>query len=70
MLPPAHRAGVMAAGFVVAYASISIPAIGAGVAAVHVGLQSATTWFGVAVAIVAALVAVIGWFELRAPVGS
>ncbi len=65
VLPPAHRASVMAAFFVVAYASISIPAIGAGVAAVHVGLTSAVTWFGVAVAIVAGLVAVIGWFELR-----
>ena len=65
MLPPAHRAGVMSAFFVVAYASISIPAIGAGVAAVHIGLESAATWFGGAVAIVAALVSIIGWFELR-----
>lgn len=65
VLPPAHRAGVMAAFFVVAYASISIPAIGAGVAAVHVGLPSAVTWFGAAVAVVAGLVAIVGWFELR-----
>ena len=64
-LPPAHRAGVMSAFFVVAYASISIPAIGAGVAAVHVGVESAATWFGMAVAVVAALVAIIGWYELR-----
>ena len=40
-LPPAHRAGVMAAFFVVAYFAISVPAIGAGVAAVHIGLTSA-----------------------------
>ena len=37
-LPPAHRAGGMAAFFVVAYFAISVPAIGAGVAAVHIGL--------------------------------
>jgi len=65
VLPPHHRASVMSAFFVVAYAAISIPAIGAGVAAVHIGLDSAATWFGIAVAVVAALVAVIGWFELR-----
>jgi MFS family permease len=65
VIPPAHRASVMAAFFVVAYASISIPAIGAGVASVHVGLESAVVWFGGAVAVVAAVVAVVGWFELR-----
>jgi len=65
VLPPAHRAGVMAAFLVVAYASISIPAIGAGVASVHIGLDSATAWFGAAVAVVAAAVAVFGWFELQ-----
>jgi MFS family permease len=65
VLPPAHRASVMAAFFVVAYFAISVPAIGAGVAAVHIGLESAATWFGSAVAVVAALVAIIGWFELR-----
>ncbi len=64
-LPPAHRAGGMAAFFVVAYFAISVPAIGAGVAAVHIGLTSAVTWFGGAVAIVAALVSAVGWFELR-----
>jgi MFS family permease len=65
VLPPAHRAGVMAAFLVVAYASISIPAIGAGVASVHIGLDSAAAWFGAAVAVVAAAVAVFGWFELQ-----
>jgi MFS family permease len=65
VLPPAHRASVMSAFFVVAYAAISVPAVAAGVAAVHIGLDSAATWFGFAVAVVAALVAVIGWFELR-----
>lgn len=65
VLPPAHRAGVMAAFFVVAYFAISVPAIGAGVATVHTGLESAATWFGLAVAAVAALVALIGWVELR-----
>jgi MFS family permease len=64
VLPPAHRAGVMAAFFVVAYFAISVPAIGAGIATVHIGLMSAATWFGLAVAIVAALVSAIGWFEL------
>ncbi len=68
VIPPAERASVMAAFFVAAYAAISIPAIpaiGAGVAAVHIGLDSAVAWFGAAVAVVAAIVAVIGWFELR-----
>ena len=55
----------MAAFFVVAYFAISVPAIGAGIATVHIGLESAATWFGFAVAIVAALVSIIGWFELR-----
>ena len=67
VLPPAHRAGVMAAFFVVAYFAISVPAIGAGIATVHIGLESAATWFGLAVAAVAALVSIIGWFELRPP---
>ena len=40
-LPSAHRAGVMSAFFVVAYTAISIPAIGAGVATVHIGIASA-----------------------------
>jgi MFS family permease len=65
VLPPAHRAGVMAAFFVVAYFAISVPAIAAGIATVHIGLESAATWFGLAVAAVAALVSIIGWFELR-----
>ena len=65
VLPPAHRATVMSAFFVVAYAAISIPAIGAGIAAVHIGLDSAAAWFGGAVSVVAAVVAVVGWYELR-----
>ncbi len=65
VVPAGARASVMAAFFVVAYASISIPAIGAGIASVHVGVESAASWFGVAVAVVAAAVAIIGWFELR-----
>jgi MFS family permease len=65
VLPPAHRASVMAAFFVVAYFAISVPAIGAGVATVHIGLESAATWFGLAVAVLAPFVSVIGWFELR-----
>jgi len=64
-LPPAHRAGVMSAFFVVAYTAISIPAIGAGVATVHIGIASAAALFGCAVALVAAAVAIIGWYELR-----
>ena len=60
-LPPAHRAGVISAFFVVAYSAISIPAIGAGVATVHIGVASAAALFGCAVALVAAAVAIIGW---------
>lgn len=65
LLPPAHRASVMAAFFVVAYSAISIPAIGAGVAAVHIGITDAAALFGIGVALLAAAVAVIGWSELR-----
>jgi MFS family permease len=64
-LPPAHRAGVMSAFFVVAYTAISVPAIGASVAAVHIGIGSAAAWFGRAIALLAAAVAIIGWNELR-----
>jgi hypothetical protein len=65
VLPPAHRASVMAAFFVVAYSAISVPAIGAGVAAVHIGVADAAALFGVGVAVLAAAVSIIGWSELR-----
>jgi hypothetical protein len=38
----------MAAFLALAYASISIPAIGAAVASAHIGLDSAAAWFGAA----------------------
>ena len=54
VLPPTHRASVMAAFFVVAYSAISVPAIGAGVAAVHIGLELGGDLVRLAVALLAA----------------
>ena len=55
----------MSAFFVVAYTAISIPAIGAGVAAVHIGIALGRRLVRLRVALVAAAVAIIGWYELR-----
>ncbi|MCW2924650.1 MAG: major facilitator superfamily 1 [Thermoleophilia bacterium] len=65
VLPPAHRASGMSAFFVVAYASMSIPAVGAGLALRHVDARTTLDWFGGAVAVVALAVAIIGYLELR-----
>ncbi|MCW2925692.1 MAG: major facilitator superfamily 1 [Thermoleophilia bacterium] len=63
-LQPGHRASVMSAFFVVAYGAISLPAVAAGIAVQHVALDTVAIWFGLAVGAVAAVVAVVGWFEL------
>ncbi len=56
-IPPEQRAAVMAAFFVVAYASLSVPAVLAGVLVTHISLQSTFEIFGSAVAALALLVA-------------
>jgi len=60
-IPPAHRAGVMSAFFVAAYAALSIPAVLAGFAAGPLGLDSTFEILGSAVAALALVVAVQAW---------
>ena len=56
-IPSERRAAVMAAFFVVAYGSLSVPAVLAGVLVTHISLQSTFEIFGSAVAGIALLVA-------------
>jgi MFS family permease len=60
-IPPQHRAAVMAAFFVAAYGSLSVPAVLAGVLVTHISLQSTFEIFGSAVAAIALLVALQAW---------
>ncbi len=56
-IPPARRGEVMSAFYVVAYAALSLPAVAAGFALPHVGLHDTLLVFGLAVALVGAIVA-------------
>jgi MFS family permease len=60
-IPPTHRAGVMSAFFIAAYAALSIPAVLAGLAAVALGLNSTFEILGSAVAALALIVAIQAW---------
>jgi MFS family permease len=60
-IPPEYRAAVLAAFFVVAYGSLSVPAVLAGVLVTHISLQSTFEIFGSAVAAIALLVAFQAW---------
>ena len=60
-IPPDHRAGVMSAFFVVAYAALSVPAVIAGMVVTRLGLESTFEIFGTAVAALALAVAVQAW---------
>ena len=60
-IPAEHRAAVMAAFFVVAYGSLSVPAVLAGVLVTHISLQSTFEIFGSAVAAIALAVALQAW---------
>jgi MFS family permease len=60
-IPPQHRAAVMAAFFVAAYGSLSVPAVLAGVLVTHISLQTTFEIFGSAVAGIALLVAFQAW---------
>jgi MFS family permease len=55
---PGHRAGLLAATFVVGYLAFSLPAIAAGIAVPGIGLARATEIYG-GVVIVLALIAVV-----------
>ena len=60
-IPNEHRAAVMSAFFVVAYASLSVPAVLAGVAVTHLGLETTFESFGSIVAGIALVVAALAW---------
>jgi MFS family permease len=68
-IPPAHRAAVMSAFFVVAYAALSIPAVLAGFAVGPLGLESTFEILGSVVAALALVVAVQAWRTRPRPVG-
>ena len=60
-IPPQYRAAVLAAFFVVAYGSLSVPAVLAGVLVTHISLPSTFEIFGSAAAAIALLVALQAW---------
>jgi MFS family permease len=60
-IPATHRAGVMSAFFVVAYAALSIPAVLAGFAVGPVGLDLTFEILGSVVAVLAIVVAILAW---------
>jgi hypothetical protein len=61
VIPPEHRAAVMASFYVVAYASLSLPAVLAGILVTHISLQSTFEIFGSIVAAIALVVAFEAW---------
>jgi MFS family permease len=60
-IPPEHRAAVMSAFFVVAYGSLSVPAVLAGVSVTYISLQSTFEIFGSVVAAFGVVVAYEAW---------
>jgi predicted MFS family arabinose efflux permease len=67
VIPQANRAEVMSAFYVVAYASLSLPAIAAGVAVTPLGLETTFELFGTVVAALALVVAAEAWRTRPAP---
>lgn len=59
VIPNGHRAGVMSAFYVVAYLSLSLPAIGAGLVAPELGIEGTYGLFGSLVVAIAIAVAVL-----------
>jgi hypothetical protein len=60
-IPAEHRASVLSAFYVVAYASISVPAILAGATVSYISLESTFEIFGTVVASLALVVALQAW---------
>src|SRR5580765_7228814 len=60
-IPTEHRAAVMSAFYVVAYGSLSVPAILAGVVVTYVSLQATFELFGSVVAAIGLVVALEAW---------
>src|SRR4051794_2553018 len=69
-IPPQHRAEVMSAFYVVAYAAISLPAILAGVLVTSLGLESTFEIFGSVIAALALIVAFEAWRTRPRPVAA
>jgi len=61
VIPPEQRAAVMAAFYVAAYGSLSVPAVLAGILVTHISLQSTFEIFGSVVAAIALVVAFEAW---------
>ena len=60
-IPSEHRGSVMSAFYVVAYASLSLPAILAGVLDTPLGLRATFEVFGSVIAVLALIVALLAW---------
>jgi predicted MFS family arabinose efflux permease len=60
-IPPEHRAATMAAFYVVAYASLSLPAVAAGLVVSSLGVAETFEIFGAAVIALALIVAAEAW---------
>ena len=67
-IPPEHRAAVMSAFYIVAYASLSVPAIIAGRVVTPLGLEATFEIFGSVIAGLALVVAVEAWRTRPRPV--
>ena len=61
VIPAEHRAAVMSAFYLVAYASLSVPAVIAGLVVTHLGLQTTFEVFGSIVAGVALIMSAEAW---------
>ncbi|HET6548591.1 MAG TPA: MFS transporter [Solirubrobacter sp.] len=61
VIPPDHRAAVMSAFYIVAYAALSVPAILAGAVVTSLGLQATFELFGSVIAALALVVAFEAW---------
>jgi predicted MFS family arabinose efflux permease len=61
VIPNEHRAAVMSAFYIVAYTSLSIPAVLAGIVVTHLGLEATFETFGSVVSAIALIVAFEAW---------
>jgi hypothetical protein len=66
-IPPEHRATTMSAFYVVAYGSLSVPAILAGVVVSYLSLQATFEIFGSVVAAIGLIVALEAWRTRPSP---
>jgi MFS family permease len=67
VIPPEHRAAVMSAFYLVAYSSLSVPAVLAGALVGHLGLDTTFEVFGSVVAAIALTMAVEAWRTRQHP---